>query len=398
MGVRGGRHVREGDSIRQFDKVADVQSDKATVEITSRYDGIVRRVCYPEGAEAPVGDTLLDIETSTHDDELQDQGMELPKGALAKEDQGYAREGKEKVGGQEGGPPTALPSVRKYARDGGIADLSLVKPTGHVTFQDVEAHLSKSTSQQSQSLSRSSTKVVLTPFQQSMRDLMTRSALIPHLGLNDDYYLTIKQEEKRGMMAKFVYHLAHALGREEFRLLNGQYEGGNELLLHGAVNVGIAVNTPHGLAVPVLANCQERTEEEIGEQIRQVALRARQNRLDPADMTGATVTVSNVGAVGTGTYARPVLVPPQLLIVALGHVTPCPRPFFHVDARHIPGRRQESNNKGRGKNNNHKKGGEGDDQDRSCHRLPVTWAADHRVIDGALVARLSLWMKQQLEK
>ena len=283
-----------------------------------------------EGEEAKVGETLLEIETA--DGSKADELVTPIKQAEAKSNSvNTTTRDKDEV--------AAVPSVRKYAKEMGV-DLGLVKSTGRITKQDIDDHLNTHKSNSDVQIVR------LTPFQESMNEVMSRAALVPHLGLCDEYYV----KEKKQLLARFVHELSQVL---KGTMLNAWYEGGATMKLHKNVNVGIAMDTPHGLVVPVIQKADTLTVKEIDTQIKLLQKKAKENKLSKEDLAKGTVTVSNVGTIG-GTFARPVLVVPQVLIVALGRI--------------------------------------GED-----NLLPVSWAADHRVIDGATIARLSQSLRSKFE-
>ena len=283
-----------------------------------------------EGEEAKVGETLLEIETS--DESKADELETHTKQTEAKSNSVNTKtRDKDEV--------TAVPSVRKYAKEMGV-ELGLVKSTGRITKQDIDDHLNTHKSNSDVQIVR------LTPFQESMNEVMSRAALVPHLGLCDEYYV----KEKKQFLARFVHELSQVV---KGTMLNAWYEGGATMQLHKNINVGIAMDTPHGLVVPVIPKADTLTVQDIDSQIKLLQKKAKENKLSKEDLAKGTVTVSNVGTIG-GTFARPVLVVPQVLIVALGRI--------------------------------------GED-----NLLPVSWAADHRVIDGATIARLSQSLRSKFE-
>lgn len=300
---------------------------------------MVRKRLHKEGDEALVGETLLEIETSplnnnaasTKNDNISSTKMETKQVIMP------SHELEEEKG------ISAVFSVRKYAKEKGILKLSLIKPSGRITLEDIDNYLlsSTTTKKESEFITR------LTPFQKSMSELMSKAALVPHLGLCDEYEVG---EKRRMLLARFIYHLSRTIKGTN---LNATYDGGDYLTRHPHVNVGIAVDTPHGLVVPNIPRTEEKEVEEIDECIQALAKRARENKLGREELRDGTVTVSNVGVIGGG-FARPVLVVPQVLIVALGQVR--------------------------------------------NGLLPVSWAADHRVIDGASIARLTQGLKGLMER
>ena len=218
--------------MKQFDRVAEVQSDKATVEITSRYDGIVKKLCYKEGDEAHVGETLLDIE-------VEEEGKVKENNATKRESKtetlAQAKGGKRNENGDE---VRAMPAVRKYAKDHGIDLIQVAKSLGkaNLSQKDVEGFREKDSTNQDD---KDVVQVKLNPIEKSMSELMSKAALVPHLGLCDDIIV----REKQDLLPRFIHHLSNIVKGTK---LNATYDGGDVLKIHNRVNVGVAIDTPMG--------------------------------------------------------------------------------------------------------------------------------------------------------
>lgn len=130
-------------------------------------------------------------------------------------------------------------------------------------------------------------------------------------------------------------------------------------------NISIAVDTPNGLIVPNIKKVQERTILGIAQELENISSRARSNKITNNDLTGGTFSLSNIGAIG-GTYCRPILFVPEVCIGALGKFQALPR--FDSEGNVV---RREI--------------------------MAVSWSADHRVIDGATMARFSNRWRYMLE-
>jgi 2-oxoisovalerate dehydrogenase E2 component (dihydrolipoyl transacylase) len=153
---------------------------------------------------------------------------------------------------------------------------------------------------------------------------------------------------------------------QEFPQLNAHFNAEKaQLKFFSDHNIGVAVDTGHGLAVPVLKRVQNMSVSQISAEINRLTTAARANKLPPADLTGATMTISNIGTIG-GTTASPIIPHPQLAIVALGRAQRLPR--FDVQGQVVP---------------------------QSI--MPISWSADHRVVDGATIARFSQRWKHFIE-
>merc|ERR1712004_35975 len=150
-----------------------------------------------------------------------------------------------------------------------------------------------------------------------------------------------------------------------FFFAKSSYNEETEMTYHASHNIGVAVDTPHGLLVPNVKNCESRSVLEIASELGRLVEAGRNNKLSPADLGNGTFTLSNIGAIG-GTYAKPVILPPQVAIGALGKIQKLPR--F--------------------------------DQNGQVYAESImvgSWSADHRVIEGAQMARFSNLLKRYLE-
>ena len=355
-------YVKEGAAIKQFEKIAEVQSDKATVEITSRYDGVVKKLHYGVNDMAKVGDPLIDIET----DDKSSSNSPQTKPTIDTMETDMELNAAEGVKTTEEGY-LLMPSVRKYVKENRIDLKKLNIPFGRVTKEEIMAAISKSES------SNAFIEYQMNPVQKAMAKTMEESLKIPHFGYSDEYrmdnLIKVRQEYKERTKSKvsimpFVIK-AVGMALKDFPKLNAHYIDG-KLLCYTAINLGIAIDTPQGLVVPVLKDVIKLgTIEEIAEKLADLTDRARRNKLAKDDFEGATLTISNIGTIG-GTYASPVIVPPQVCIVAIGKMRM--RAVFNEKGAIEP-------------------------QRQAC----FSWSADHRAVDGATMARFSNRIKELIE-
>lgn len=356
-------HVKEGSDIKQFEKIAEVQSDKATVEITSRYDGIVRKLHYKMNEMAKVGEPLIDIET----DEKSIQNEKPPlKPIIEVEEIEIPLKSNEQYpkSEQKSDKWLMMPSVRKFIKEDEIdlsqLDLSNVKD-GRITKEEILNALKNSIN--------SGAEYEMNPVRKAMARAMEESLKIPHFGYSDEYrmdnLLKIRNEfsPKVSMLPFIIKAIATAV--KDFPTVNAHFKNG-KLYCSSSTNLGIAIDTPLGLVVPVLKNVEKLTEiQEISEKLLDLTDRARRNKLNKEDLEGATLTISNIGTIG-GRYASPVIVPPQVCIVAIGKIRT--EAFFTESGPIEP------------------------------HKMAAfSWSADHRAIDGATMARFSNRVKELIE-
>ncbi|CAN9500826.1 unnamed protein product [Ophioblennius macclurei] len=396
-------YVKEGDHVSQFDSICEVQSDKASVTITSRYDGIIRKLYYPADATALVGKPLVDIETQTSSEVIQEEDVvETP--AMAREEHTHQE--------IKGLKTQATPAVRRLAMENNIK-LSEVIGTGkdgRILKEDILNFLARQTGaiipptlfQESQapppptaspspmvrpaaagiapptrSMPVFTGKDVTEPlkgFQRAMVKTMTAALRIPHFGYSDEVDLTrlvalrsqIKSEsEAEGVKLSYMpfFIKAASLGLLHFPVLNAAVDESCQNITYKAShNIGVAMDTSQGLLVPNVKNVQLLSVLDIARELNRLQALGAAGQLGTNELTGGTFTLSNIGSIG-GTYARPVILPPEVAIGALGKIRLLPRfdSSGSVAAAHI---------------------------------MSVSWSADHRVIDGATMSRFSnLWIR-----
>ena len=225
------------------------------------------------------------------------------------------------------------------------------------------------------------TASTLTPVQSQMFKTMTRSLTIPHFLYADEIDLTSLSVLRRRMnihslTSQKLSYLpfiikAISLALEDFPLLNARVDAGNKedppkLIMREKHNVGIAMDTPQGLLVPNVKNVSSLSLIEIASELIRLQSLARDGKLSITDLTGGTITVSNIGSIG-GTYVAPVLVQNEVAILGIGK------------AKAVPAF---------------------DDQDRVIKKeiINFSWSADHRVVDGATMARMAEKVKGFVEE
>lgn len=365
-------YIKTGDKVSQFDPICEVQSDKASVTITSRYDGIVKKLNYEIGAIAKVGSPLCEIETEddqSQDDIIKDdsslKAIEQPISTL-EDDIDF----RNKV--------LATPAVRRIAKENNIK-LNDVRGTGkggRVLKEDVISYLDNlNTPKKTPApapLAQEDRIEEIKGFKKAMVKTMTTAWTVPHFSYCDEVdageLVRIKEDLNRigkrnnvkiTYMPFFVKSASLAL--HKFPVLNSHVDEKCEYItMKYAHNIGVAMDTPHGLVVPNVKNVQNLSIVEIARELNRLQESGEKGQLKMEDLTGGTFTLSNIGAIG-GTYAKPIIFTPQVAIGALGKIQVLPR----LDER---------------KNL------------IESYIFNISWSADHRVIDGATVARFSnLW-------
>ncbi|XP_055331508.1 lipoamide acyltransferase component of branched-chain alpha-keto acid dehydrogenase complex, mitochondrial-like [Paramacrobiotus metropolitanus] len=400
--------VKPGSKVNQFDAICEVQSDKASVTITSRYDGTISKLHYNVDDIAKVGTALVDI--------LLKDGIQSSSGskqAVVPDDMSSLQDTRREI--KEHVKSLAAPAVRRIAMENNItlADVQGTGRDGRVLKEDVIRYLesmkdtkarigappisadtpTKPTTSAAKPTIPAAVKSILQPSQpgkvpadvtepikgikKAMVKSMTAALSIPHFGYCDEIDMSqihglrrqLKElAQSRGI--KFSYMpiviKAASLALTQFPILNAHVDEKCENIIYkGAHNIGVAMDTENGLMVPNIKNIQLKSCLEIAADLNALQDRATRNQLLPADLRDATFSLSNIGSIG-GTYAKPVIPPPTVAIGALGKIQILPR--F-------------------GQN----------DEVKKCYIMQISWSADHRVIDGATMARFSNLWKAYLE-
>lgn len=437
--------VSQGDSIKAWDDVVEVQSDKSTVTIQAGpKDGTVVKIHWKAGDTVKVGKALIDLEyegsdedeessssSSSSDEEPEVKILATPaikklaqelkvdltnlKGSgrnnrITKEDVKNAAKSSSSATGTagqasaaaSGGKVLTTPPVRKFAKENDI-DLSLVPgtgPQGRITIEDVTNYIAFASAPAADPVAASpATTAAATPIQYKPVDIsglaepvtkklsaiqkamvktMKVANEIPHFGYSEEYDLSQLVETrallKDGVKKDYGLSLSYmpfiikavSMALHEYPMLNASVNAEEtEMTYHSRHNIGVAVDTPHGLLVPNVKDCQGRSILDITNELTRLVNAGRDNKLGPADLADGTFALSNIGAIG-GTYAKPVILPPQVAIGALGKIQKLPR--FGSDGQVV-----------------------------AAHVMVGSWSADHRVIEGAQMARFSNKLKYYLE-
>ncbi|KAF7146088.1 hypothetical protein RHSIM_Rhsim04G0224800 [Rhododendron simsii] len=397
-------YVQEGDEIDEFQPLCEVQSDKATIEITSRYKGKVSQILHDPGEIVKVGETLLKmvvgellapIEIVGNVENLQSVVSEI-----CNSNNQSSELKKTSIGGV-----LSTPAVRILAKQYGIdiGDIHGSGKDGRVIREDVlkyaadkgiikEALASSDSSGEkllgvggggthmsaAQGWDYGDETITLRGFQRAMVKSMTLAAKIPHFHyveeINCDALVKLKasfQKEnsdpdvKHTFLPVLIKSLSMALSRYPF--LNSSFN--DELLtvtLKGSHNIGVAMATQHGLVVPNIKKVQSLSILEITKELSRLQQLASANKLSADDVSGGTITLSNIGAIG-GKFGSPLVNSPEVAIIAIGRIQKTPH--FDDDGNVYP-----------------------------VSVMGVNIGADHRVLDGATVARFCNEWKLLIEK
>jgi 2-oxoisovalerate dehydrogenase E2 component (dihydrolipoyl transacylase) len=379
-------HISEGMQVKEDQSVADVMTDKALVEITSMYNGTISKLYYAKGEIAKVHQPLFEIDVADDDSgNAEEQSHTAPTlSAVANsdvitqpEEAAQTRDSQDQASALlNTGKAIASPAVRRLARENNI-ELSKISGSGkngRVMKQDLLQPSKKETAEASQQTlalvpeNKADRKEAIKGVRAVMaKQMMESVSTIPHFTYAEEIDVTkldaLRQELKpsfadQGAKLSMMPFLmkALALTLPHFPELNSRVNGDcTEITYLNDVNIGMAADTPLGLLVPNIKNVQSLSLFEVCQEVNRLAESARHGKLKSHEMKGGTITISNIGVIG-GTVATPIISKPEVAIVALGRIQTLPR--FNQD---------------------------GDLEARKL--MQISWSGDHRVIDGATMAR-----------
>ena len=384
--------VAEGDTIEEDQPIVEVMTDKALVEITAPEAGTVTNLYVAQGKIAKVHAPLYAYQAAgqmNSDTAATEQAPPAPPsshGVAADENSPPPKS--QAVTPAAAGKVPASPAVRRLVREHSLAlsEISGSGKDGRVLKEDVLAHLNApAVSHQTASVSMpSSTGLAPSKVEplRGVRAVMAKrmveaASSIPHFHYGEEIDVTellaLRERLKPQVEAKGerltlmpFFMKAMALAVAETPIINAQLDSeANELSYYDQCNIGMAVDSKAGLLVPNVKGVEGLTLFEIAKEVGRLTNAAREGRVEQADLKGGTISISNIGALG-GTYAAPIINAPEAAIVAIGKTQWLPRFDEHgaVQRRAI---------------------------------LTVTWAGDHRFIDGGTIARFCNAWKGFLE-
>jgi pyruvate dehydrogenase E2 component (dihydrolipoamide acetyltransferase) len=417
---------KKGDKVSAGDVIAEIETDKATMEWESPEDGTLTEIYVEEGGKVNVGDKIAFIgeegeeapkekeekpkeakeekKTAAKEEKQERKEAEKPAPAKAKEKETAPPQKKTVEAGvlpapaqptsaSSGPPPSeearvkASPVARRIAAELGV-DLASVKgtgPEGRVTESDVRAAAKSKTAPPTPARSTSApapkagegARINLSGMRRVIAERLVQSkAPVPHFYLNIDIdagpLMAARAELKSAgegadaskiTVNDFVLKAA-VMAAVKVPRVNASFDG-DAIVQYADVDLGIAVAIEDGLLTPVIRAAQNKSLREISEMAKDLANRARNKRMKPEEFHGGSFTVSNLGGMGIDSFSA-IINPPQGFILAIGAISKKPV----VDAS---------------------------DQIVVGHRLSIWMSCDHRVIDGALGAEYLKELRHFLE-
>lgn len=398
--------VKAGDKVEKEQSIVVLESDKATMDVPSTHAGIVKEVKVKVGDNLSEGSVVIILESGVG-------SATTPVASPASSPAPAAKVVEPPIPRAPAPPPLsnpapqvdvayshASPSVRKFARELGvtIAQVKGSGPKGRITQEDVQAFVKAAMSGGAGSPAAASTggslgglnlipwpKVDFTKFGEIDRQPLNRIkkltaanlgrnwVMIPAVTYHEDAditdleafrVLTNKENEKKGVKITMLAFLMKAAvaALKKYPEFNSSLDG-DDLILKKYFNIGFAADTPTGLVVPVIKNADKKGIFEIAQETSELAGLAREGKLKPDQMQGASFTISSLGGIG-GTYFSPIVNAPEVAI--LGVSKAAMKPVW--------------------------------DGKQFVPRLicPLSLSADHRVIDGALATRFNVYIAQLL--
>ncbi len=387
---------KEGDRVQEGDAIAEVETDKANVEIPAEESGILSRILVEAGTTVSVGATIAHIGEagvvkSGNGSHADGQPAEVQKAPVPQNVPPISIPIETESLGPDSERIKASPLARKMAAELGI-DLARMRgtgPGGRIVERDIKQYQTQPKTAAVPVLAQTAAKlapasgVVSAAFDikpSKMREAIARRTqqskqLAPH------FYVTMLVEMDRAMAALKQLNAdipdskitvndlivkACAIGLTKVPEVNSSWTAENTVRRFADANIGVAVGIEDGLVVPVIKSCQDKTLRQISAEAKSLISKARANQLKPEEYSGGTFSISNLGMMGVDEFIA-IINPPEAAILAIGGITRDPI----VEA--------------------------GSDTFVIRSRMKITLSSDHRVLDGVTSAKFLQEVKKVLE-
>jgi pyruvate dehydrogenase E2 component (dihydrolipoamide acetyltransferase) len=374
-----------GETINKGDVLAEIETDKATVEVESSASGVVLQLIVDQGTMVPVNAPIAVIGSAGEEVQKVEGRMQNAEEKPAAQTQPTVDSVSQAVASADGAPVKASPLAKKVARDKKV-DLSNVKgtgPGGRIIRKDIENLVTSqlvasplvTRSLADQQTSRLADKTTsTTKLRQAIgRRLVESKTTIPHFYVTHEFKMDALMDMRKQVNAylpdnekvsvnDFVLK-GVALSLRQFPNLNATLKGA-EIVQFGYVNVGVAVTVPGGLMTVVVKDTDQKTLRQISGEVKAMVARAREGKVKPEDVDGSTFSTSNLGMYDVEDFIA-IINPPETGILAIS------------SAREIP---VVENG-----------------QIKAGWRMKATISVDHRVSDGAEAAQFMQALASFLE-
>ncbi len=382
----------EGDVVKNGEPLAEVETDKAIMELVARGDGVLRKRLVPEGESRPVGQLVGVIAAADENIDALISGTASPgapapaPAAKPAESQGEASvppPPKEQSAG-DGGHVRSSPLARRMASERGVdlAHLQGSGPGGRIIKRDIESAASGPAATAVSRPSPITPRPAVTGDYQDVALTQIRKTIAKRLsesiGPIPTFYLTAEFDlsrvtEMRAAMAELgdefkvsvndILMKAVATALAQHPEVNAHWLG-DKIRHHHRVHLGMAVATNDGLIVPVIFDADQKRMSEISRDAKELAKRARDRKLTPEEYTGSTFSISNLGMFGIEQFTA-IINPPEVAILAIGTAEDVVVP--------------------------------NGDELAIRKRVRVTMSCDHRAVDGAVGARFLQTLRRLVE-
>jgi pyruvate dehydrogenase E2 component (dihydrolipoamide acetyltransferase) len=390
--------VKPGDKVKKEESLITLEGEKATMEIPAPFAGTVKEVKVKVGDKVSQGDLILTMETTeaaTPEVKKPEEKIEPEK--VTPEKKEAAREEAATVGATQWGAQEvhAGPGVRQMARELGV-DLTRVKgtgPKGRIVKDDITSFV-KSELQKSKGMGAGLAiapapiidftkfgEIETKPLNKIKRftgiNVHRSWVTVPHVTQFDEADITemeeFRQQQKAAAEAEgvkltpLVFIMKAVIATlKEFPIFNSSLDAtGENLIYKKYFHLGIAVDTPNGLVVPVIRNVDCKGMMELAKELAEISKKAREKGLTPAEMSGSCFTISSLGGIG-GTAFTPIVNTPDVAILGVSKAAMKP---VYKDNQFVP-----------------------------RLMLPLSLSYDHRVVDGADGARFIVYLAKRLSE
>ena len=371
--------VTPGDDISIDDIILVLESEKASMEIPAEDNGVVKKVFISNGDQVKTGEILIVMEVESGTKQKKEEKKEIsPK---KNEPKTTKTETKEETKESTKKKPFASPGIRKLARELDI-DLSTIKatgPKGRITKDDLHGFIKQKITQGSGSSTYVLPKInfsqwgdietrPLTKIQKITGNRLQQAwQTIPQVTQFDEADISVlnkkreelkKEGQKKSIKVTFLPFIIKAVIKtlKEYPVFNSSLDHESEnLVVKNYFNIGIAVDTPTGLIVPVIKNADKKSILNLSKNLMDLSERARLGKLKPNELKGGSFTISSLGGIG-GTYFTPIINPPEVAIIGISKSIWKPV-YNHKNKEIVP-----------------------------TFTMPFSLSYDHRVIDGAIGA------------
>lgn len=386
--------VKKGDKVKEDQVLVEVETDKAVVELPSPKTGTILELHAEEGKLVKVGDVIVTIGEEGEAIAPKPEEKPLIKPGMGGGVVGFLEEAEEvekpaaPMRAEVEKPEVlATPKVRRIAKELGV-DISQVKgtgPQGSITEEDVKKAAEAKPKEAPKArvvrkydlwgyVKRVPLKGIRRSTAKHMRESVDMAAHVTHMDEADVTHLwSIREKEKlvaekKGIkltLLPFVVKAAIAALKEQPYFNSSLDDVAQEIVLKQYYNIGIAVDIENeGLMAPVIKGADQKSILDIAKEIQELSEKARQRKIDLADLQGGTFTITNIGSIG-GTHATPIINYPDCAILGLGKMRDMPRVVEgKVKVRKV---------------------------------LPLSLGFDHRIVDGAAAARFMNIVVKHLE-